>query len=50
VNNVFNNKTYTSVADNYTIDQTLSRLGNFSAILVGLPELRTAGIQMKVAF
>ncbi|WP_165321621.1 TonB-dependent receptor [Rhizorhabdus phycosphaerae] len=50
VNNVFNNKTYTSIADNYVIDQTLSRLGNFSAVLVGLPELRTAGIQMKVAF
>lgn len=50
VNNVFNNKTYTSIADNYVIDQTLSRLGNFSAILVGLPELRTAGMQIKISF
>lgn len=48
VNNLFNNHTYTSIADNYTIDNNLARLGYYSALVVGLPELRTFGVQMKV--
>lgn len=50
VNNVFNNKNYTSIADNYTFTPTFGRTGYNSALLVGLPELRTAGVQAKVKF
>ena len=48
VNNLFNNHTYTSIGDNYAIDNTLARFGFFSAAVVGLPELRTAGVQVKI--
>ncbi|MBB3954169.1 TonB-dependent receptor [Novosphingobium sediminicola] len=48
VNNLFNNHTYTSIGDNYAIDNTLSRFGFYSAAVVGLPELRTFGLQLKV--
>lgn len=48
VTNLFNNHTYTSIADNYTFDNNLSHLGYFSALVVGLPELRTFGLQLKV--
>ncbi|MGC6329230.1 TonB-dependent receptor [Rhizorhabdus sp. FW153] len=50
VTNVFNNKNYTSIADNFTFTPTFGRTAYSSALLVGLPELRTAGVQMKVAF
>lgn len=50
VNNVFNNHTYNTIADNFTIDNTFTHLGVSSALLVGLPELRTAGLQVKVKF
>lgn len=49
VTNVFNNKTYTSIADNWVIDQNLS-FAKYNAVQVGLPELRTAGIQIKTKF
>ncbi|NOW45905.1 iron complex outermembrane receptor protein [Novosphingobium sp. SG751A] len=48
VNNLFNNHTYTSIGDNYAIDNTLARFGFYSAAVVGLPELRTFGLQLKV--
>lgn len=48
VNNLFNNHTYTSIGDNYAIDNTLAHFGFFSAAVVGLPELRTAGVQVKI--
>lgn len=50
VTNVFNNKNYTSIADNFTFTPTFGRTAYNSALLVGLPELRTAGIQAKVKF
>lgn len=48
VNNLFNNHTYTSISDNYAIDNTLARFGYSSAALVGLPDLRTLGVQVKI--
>jgi iron complex outermembrane receptor protein len=48
VTNLFNNHTYTSIADNYTIDNSLTKLAYYSAVVLGLPELRTFGIQAKV--
>ncbi|MFM2372222.1 MAG: hypothetical protein RIS85_1944, partial [Pseudomonadota bacterium] len=42
-------KTYTSIADNWVIDQNLS-FAKYNAVQVGLPELRTAGIQIKTKF
>jgi len=48
VTNLFNNHTYTSIGDNYAIDNTFARFGYFSAAVVGLPELRTAGVQVKI--
>jgi iron complex outermembrane receptor protein len=50
VNNLFNNKTYTSLTDNYVIDSSFARLAYNSALLVGLPDLRTYGLQAKVKF
>ena len=48
VNNLFNNHTYTSIGDNYAIDNTLAHFGFYSAAVMGLPELRTVGVQVKV--
>lgn len=48
VNNLFNNHTYTSIGDNYAIDNTFAHFGFYSAAVVGLPELRTFGLQLKV--
>ncbi|HWU03843.1 MAG TPA: TonB-dependent receptor, partial [Novosphingobium sp.] len=47
VNNVFNNHTYTSISDNYTFPVGLAA---YSAVLVGLPDLRTFGLQAKLKF
>lgn len=49
VNNVFNNKSPISLNDNYAIDPTFA-FSAYSALQVGLPEKRTAGIQAKVTF
>jgi iron complex outermembrane receptor protein len=48
--NAFNNKAYTSIADNWTFDPSFRHLGTYSALVVGLPELRTAGVQAKLKF
>jgi iron complex outermembrane recepter protein len=50
VTNVFNNKAYTSATDNWTIEQGYRYLSTYSAVLVGLPELRTAGAEFKITF
>ncbi|MFT4055849.1 MAG: TonB-dependent receptor [Novosphingobium sp.] len=50
VTNVFNNKAYTSATDNWTIEQGYRYLSTYSAVLVGLPELRTAGVEFKLKF
>jgi iron complex outermembrane receptor protein len=49
VNNAFNNKAYTSIDDNWAISPT-ETFAVYNAVLVGLPELRTAGVQVKLAF
>lgn len=48
VTNVFNNKAYTSATPNYTIEGSYAYFGNYSAVLVGLPDLRTAGLEFKM--
>ncbi|WP_237713893.1 TonB-dependent receptor [Novosphingobium sp. Rr 2-17] len=48
--NAFNNKAYTSATDNWTIEQNYRYLSKYSAVLVGLPELRTMGVEFKVNF
>ncbi|WP_235523030.1 TonB-dependent receptor [Novosphingobium sp. Leaf2] len=50
VNNAFNNKAYTSATDNWTIEQGYRYLSTYSAVLVGLPELRTAGVEFRINF
>jgi iron complex outermembrane receptor protein len=35
--NLFNNKAYTSAADNWTIEQSYAYLSTHSAVLAGLP-------------
>jgi iron complex outermembrane receptor protein len=48
VNNLFNNHTYTSVANNWAIEPTFANFARYSAVQVGLPDLRTIGFEMKV--
>jgi len=50
VKNVFNDKNYTSLTDNFIFTPNFAFFGTDSALLVGLPELRTAGVQLKVKF
>ena len=50
VTNLFNNKKYVSIYDNFMFTPMFEYTGNFSALLVGLPELRTAGLQAKLKF
>jgi len=50
VNNVFNNKDYISIADNYVLTANFQYYAYNSAVAVGLPELRTAGVKLSVDF
>ena len=50
VNNLFNDKTYASLTDNYVLDPSFAHSAYNSALMVGLPELRTFGLQAKVKF
>ncbi|MPS68474.1 MULTISPECIES: TonB-dependent receptor [unclassified Novosphingobium] len=50
VNNLFNNHTPISVSDNFVFNPTFSYTARYSALMLGLPELRTAGIQTKITF
>jgi len=50
VTNAFNNKAYSSAADNWTITPSYAYLSTYSAVQVGLPELRTAGVEFKISF
>lgn len=50
VTNLFNNKNPVSVADNFTLTSSFAFAARNSAIMVGLPDLRTAGVQAKVKF
>lgn len=50
VNNVFNTKTPVSISDNYTLAPGFPYSARFSSLMIGLPDLRTAGIQAKIKF
>lgn len=50
VTNIFNNSAYTSIADNWVFTPTFDKLAVNSALLVGLRERRTAGVQAKIKF
>jgi iron complex outermembrane receptor protein len=50
VNNLLNDKTYASLTDNYVLDNTFAHTAYNSALMVGLPDLRTFGLQVKVKF
>lgn len=50
VNNAFNDKAYSSASDNWTFTPTFAYTRVNSAVLVGLPELRTAGVEFKISF
>lgn len=50
VTNLLNDKKYVSVYDNFMFTPQFEYTGNYSALLVGLPELRTGGVQLKVKF
>ncbi|AJP72817.1 TonB-dependent receptor [Sphingomonas hengshuiensis] len=50
VTNLLNDKKYVSVYDNFMFTPTFAYTANYSALLVGLPELRTGGVQVKVKF
>jgi len=50
VNNVFNNKKPISISDNFLFTPNFAYTARSSALVLGLPELRTAGIQAKVKF
>ncbi|NBC35075.1 TonB-dependent receptor [Novosphingobium sp. FSY-8] len=48
VNNIFNNHTVSAATSNYTYNSTSSYFSQLSAIQLGLPELRSFGVQLKV--
>jgi iron complex outermembrane receptor protein len=48
VNNLFNNHTYTSVSDNWVFTPNFSHTSVYSAAFVGLPDLRTVGLNVKI--
>lgn len=50
VTNLLNDKKYVSVYDNFMFTPDFRYTANYTALLVGLPELRTGGIQLKVKF
>ncbi|WP_039393555.1 TonB-dependent receptor [Novosphingobium sp. MBES04] len=50
VNNIFNNHTPISVSDNYVFTPNFQYTGTFSALMLGLNDLRTAGLQAKIKF
>lgn len=50
VKNVFDNKQYVSVYDNYVITGNYAYFGYNSALAVGFPERRTAGVKVSVGF
>lgn len=50
VNNVFNTKTPISISDNFLFTPSFAYTARNSALVLGLPELRTAGIQAKITF
>lgn len=50
VNNLFDTKTYTSIADQFVFTNNFAYTSYLSALVVGLPERRTVGLEMKYRF
>jgi iron complex outermembrane receptor protein len=50
VNNIFNNKTPLTASDNFTFTPNFAYTSRFSSLVLGLPDLRTAGIQARIKF
>jgi iron complex outermembrane receptor protein len=50
VTNLFNNKAFTTIGDTWLFSGNPAYVTTHSAVAVGLPELRTAGLQMKFNF
>jgi iron complex outermembrane recepter protein len=50
VTNLLNDKKYVSVYDNFMFTPMFEYTANYTALLVGLPELRTGGVQLRVKF
>ncbi|EIZ80511.1 TonB-dependent receptor, plug [Novosphingobium sp. Rr 2-17] len=50
VTNIFNNKKPISVSDNYLFTPNFQYTSRYSALQLGLPDLRTAGVQAKISF
>lgn len=50
VTNLFNNKAFTTVGDNWIYTNGSPYGNTFSALVVGLPEVRTGGLQIKYKF
>ncbi len=50
VSNIFNEDAYTSVSDNWVFTPTFDKLATNSALLVGLREKRSGGVQAKYKF
>ncbi|NBC35968.1 TonB-dependent receptor [Novosphingobium sp. FSY-8] len=53
VNNIFNNHTYTSISGNWILDPAgvfglFAGANQYSSTFVGLPDLRTIGVQVKL--
>jgi iron complex outermembrane recepter protein len=48
--NAFNNKDYTTIADNFIFTNTFAFTGANSALIVGLPDLRTWGVKLGYKF
>jgi iron complex outermembrane receptor protein len=50
VNNLFDTQTYTSIADQFVFTNNFAYTSYLSALVVGLPERRTVGLEMKYRF
>jgi len=50
VNNALNDEAYTSIGDQFLFTPTFAYTSTFSAVVVGLREKRTAGVQAKYKF
>jgi iron complex outermembrane receptor protein len=50
VQNLFNNKAYTSIGEQSLFEKSFAYSDAYSALVVGLPELRTVGAKISYKF
>ncbi|SNS82538.1 MULTISPECIES: hypothetical protein [unclassified Azospirillum] len=50
VTNLFDDKAYTSIADQYVFTNNFAYTSKLSAVVVGLPERRTVGLLVKYRY